>query len=286
MPDWIEIPDAAAAGTIGRVRIDRRPPEGGPGRTPLLVVGGMTQTLASWGGQLRGLSERREVVAYEARGQGSTALSLADCSLARQVDDFAALHDALGYAGPVDLCGFSFGGRLALAVAARRPELIRRLVVSGVALDRGIVGRLIVRGWIAALGTGDLEALARVTLADILGPAYLAKHEAMIESMVRASVDRNRYEGVLALMRATLDLPEGSPWATAALASDVRAASIPALCIGGALDRLAAPDDVAALAAELGGAVHILADVGHTVAIEAPVPWREHVLAFLDGADA
>jgi len=39
-------------------------------------------------------------------------------------------------------------------------------------------------------------------------------------------------------------------------------------------------------AAELGGAVHILADVGHTVAIEAPVPWREHVLAFLDGADA
>ena len=122
------------------------------------------------------------------------------------------------------------------------------------------------RGWIAALGTGDLEALARVTLADILGPAYLAKHEAMIESMVRASVDRNRYEGVLALMRATLDLPEGSPWATAALASDVRAASIPALCIG--------------------GAVHILADVGHTVAIEAPVPWREHVLAFLDGADA
>ena len=53
MPEWIEIPDG---GRTGRVRIDRR-----ASTSPLptiVLVGGMTQTLASWGAQLRPLSER------------------------------------------------------------------------------------------------------------------------------------------------------------------------------------------------------------------------------------
>ncbi len=282
MPEWIELPDADAPDHRGRMRIDQRQAERSGANPPLILVGGMTQTLASWGGQLRPLSTLRTVVAYEARGQGATELSLTDCSLARHVEDFAALHRAIGLGGPVDLCGFSFGGRLALAIAAKRPELVRRLVISGVALDRGIVGRLIVQGWIAALATGNLEALARVSLPDILGPAYLEKHAAMLEPMVRASIDRNRHEGVLALMRATLELPPDSPWATEVLAAQVRAAGTRALCIGGTLDRLAPPSEVAALAAELGARCELIHDVGHTVAIEAPQQWRELVVAFLD----
>ncbi len=286
MPEWIEIPDAAAEGTRGRVRVDRRAPPQPSDKAVVVLVGGMTQTLSSWGAQLRPLAEDRPVLAYEARGQGSTELSLDDCTLGRHVDDFVALHAALDLPGPVDLCGFSFGGRLALAVAARCPHLVRRLVLTGVALDRGIVGRLIVQGWVAALGTGNLEALARVSLPDILGPAYLAKHEALIEPMVRASIERNRYAGVLALMRATLDLPPDSPWATLALAAQVRAARVPTVCIGGALDRLAPPADVAALATLLGAAAEVIDDVGHTVAIEAPHDWRARVVAFLDARDA
>jgi 3-oxoadipate enol-lactonase len=279
MPEWIEVPDGAQR---GRVRIDRRASE--LATTPIVLVGGMTQTLASWGTQLRPLSERGTVVAYEARGQGLTELSLDDCSLARQVDDFAALHDALGLRGPIDLCGFSFGGRLALAVAATHPELVRRLVLSGVALDRGVVGRLITRAWIAALEAGGLEVLARVTLADILGPRYLAEHEAMIEPMVRATVERNRPDGILALMRATLDLPPDSPWATTALAARARAAGVHALCIGGELDRVAPPAEVDALAELLGAQSRTIAGVGHTIAIESPQAWRDIAVQFLDAS--
>lgn len=281
MPEWIEISDAASPGTVGRVRIDRR--VSSSPTTPIVLVGGMTQTLASWGAQLRPLSERGTVVAYEARGQGMTELSLDDCSLARQVDDFVALHAELDFAGPIDLCGFSFGGRLALAVAAKRPDLVRRLVLSGVALDRGVVGRLITQAWIAALAAGGLEVLARVTLADILGPKYLAEHEAMIEPMVRATVDRNRPAGILALMRATLDLPPDSPWTTSALAAVARSSGVDALCIGGALDRVAPPEEVGALAILLGAKRHTIDGVGHTVAIESPHEWRETLTRFLDG---
>lgn len=278
MPEWIAIPDAASAGASGRVHVDRR--AGPDTRRPLVLVGGMTQTLASWGGQLRPLAETRTVLAYEARGQGTTELDLGDCSLARHVDDFAALHAALGFTGPVDLCGFSFGGRLALAIAAERPDLVASLVCCGVALDRGIVGRLIVRGWLAALATGDLEALARVSLPEILGPKWLAANASLIEPVIRATVERNRYAGVLALMRATAALADDSPWQVAALAPRVRART---LCMVGALDRLAPPDEVAGLAELLGAELHVEPEVGHTLAIEAPASWRARLLAFLDG---
>jgi pimeloyl-ACP methyl ester carboxylesterase len=280
VPELVEIPDPVAGSDArGRVRVDRRAPVRDEGRPPIVVLGGMTQTLASWGAQTRPLSERRTVVVYEARGQGTTELALGDCTLARHVEDFASLHAALGLAGPVDLCGFSFGGRVALAVAAERPELVRKLLLSGVALDRGVVGRLIVQGWMAALRTGDLEALARVSLPDILGPAYLEANAKLVEPMVRASIERNRYDGVVALMRSTLDLPPDSPWMPSALAARVRA---PTLCISGALDRLAPPAEVAALAEILGAAHHVVPDVGHTVAIEAPTLWRDAALEFLD----
>ncbi len=280
MPGFATIPDPVAGpGAEGRIRYDLRPAPPGIARPPLVLIGGMTQTISSWGGQLRPLSATRTVVAYEARGQGSTELSIASADLARHVEDFAALVQALGLPTPLDLCGFSFGGRVSLAIAATRPELVRRLVLSGVGSDRGIVGRLIVEGWIAALKTGDLEALARISLADIVGPTYLEKHANLVEPMVAAVVQRNSFAGIQALFLHTLRPPEGSPWATRALAERVRC---PALVMGGALDRLAPPAEVQGLA-ELMGARHLgFADAGHTIPIEVPDAWRAAVLEHLD----
>ncbi|MCA9707118.1 MAG: alpha/beta fold hydrolase, partial [Myxococcales bacterium] len=176
MPAFTDVPDPVVGSrALGRIRYDLRR---GPTRSPatLVLVGGMTQTVSSWGGQLRPLSATRDVLAYEARGQGSTTLDVSRVDLGQHVEDFVALVEALGLPTPLDLCGFSFGGRVSLAVAARHPALVRRLVLSGVGLDRGVIGRLIVDGWIAALATGNLEALARISLTDIMGPAYLEAH--------------------------------------------------------------------------------------------------------------
>lgn len=239
----------------------------------------MTQTISSWGGQLRPLSSTRTAITYETRGQGSTSLSLAQVNLSRHVEDFAALVHALELPTPLDLGGFSFGGRVSLAIAAARPELVRRLVLSGVGLDRGVVGRLVVAGWLASLRTGDLELLARISLADIAGPAWLAKHEDLVESMVTAVVQRNSFEGVSALLRHTLQVEDGSPWSTRALAGRVRC---PVLVMGGAHDRLAPPAEVHELAACMGGRARIFDDAGHTIPIEAAEAWREAVLEHLD----
>jgi len=275
VPDPVSGPDAT-----GRIRYDRRRAVMSDGHPPpLVLIGGMTQTVSSWGGQLRPLSQSRDVMAYEARGQGATELDVSEVDLGRHAEDFVALVHALELPTPLDLGGFSFGGRVALAIAATHPELVRRLVVSGVGMDRGVLGRLIVSGWVAALATGDLEALARVSLADIVGPAYLEAHADLVEPMIRATVQRNSYEGVRALFLQTLRPAADSPWTPAALAPRVRC---PALVMGGALDRLAPPEEVRELARRLGGEHRCLPDAGHTIPIEAAEAWRSAVTAFLD----
>lgn len=281
MPEFIDIEDfVAGAGAVGQVRVDRRAgPEGG-GAPPLVILGGMTQTLASWGGQVRPLSALRPVIVYEARGQGQTRLDLRDVTPPVHVGDFDRLLDALGVTGPVDLSGFSFGGRIALAIAAERPERVRRLVLTGVSGERGALGRVIVRAWNEVLKTGDLEGLAWLSLADTLGPRYLEANESVLAAFVKATVQRNTYAGIAALFAQTLNDSPDSPWAPFNLAPRVRA---PTLLVAGALDRLAPSAEVEALTAAFPGPARaeIVADVGHTVAIEAAERWRALVLEFL-----
>jgi pimeloyl-ACP methyl ester carboxylesterase len=285
MPALISVPDPVTGGR-GELRVDRRAPQEGAagGAPPLIVLGGMTQTLSSWSSQTRGLAVAREVVVYEARGQGQSALSLDDVRPPIHVADFINLLGALEIAGPVDLCGFSFGGRVALAIAAAHPERIRRLVITGVSAGRGVIGRLIVRSWKEALRTGDLEALAWVSLTDILGPSYLERYGHLVEPMIKATVQRNTYAGIKALFDAALDDGHSSPYAPLTLAPQIAA---PTLLIAGELDRLAPPTDLDALADAFPtrARTRVVAGVGHTVAIEAAAPWRAAVLDFLDGAE-
>jgi 3-oxoadipate enol-lactonase len=279
MARFIEIADPVA-GRNGRVRIARRSAARACGAPPLVVLGGLTQTLASWGGHARALAENREVVVYETRGQGETELSLDDVSMPRHVEDFGSLVEALAIAMPADLCGLSFGGRVALAVAATRGDLVRRLVVSGVGRDETSAGRALVRSWLSALEAGDVEVFSRKNATDAFGSAYLEAEGVDLDEIARVTTRRNRPAAVRALLRQILlEREPGSPWAPEALAQRVRC---PVLLVGGALDPIAPPAEIQALAGPLRADTHILAGVGHTLPLEAPEEWRRQVLAFLD----
>jgi 2-succinyl-6-hydroxy-2,4-cyclohexadiene-1-carboxylate synthase len=80
----------------------------------LLLLHGFTQTGASWGGVTRALAGRYRPLAPDL-GPGPWEAELDRL-------------EALAPAGAV-IAGYSMGGRLALALALRRPERVRRLVL-------------------------------------------------------------------------------------------------------------------------------------------------------------
>lgn len=102
---------------------DWGPPDG----PPLLCLHGVT----SWGGRYRRLAEERlgafHVFAPDLRGHGVSDWE-PPWNLGTHTDDLVDTLDAL-HLDRVDVVGHSFGGRLALELAARRPERVQRLVL-------------------------------------------------------------------------------------------------------------------------------------------------------------
>jgi pimeloyl-ACP methyl ester carboxylesterase len=157
------------------------------------MVGGTAQWLDSWAGHLPTLARDRQCLLYEARGQaggmrgGLPPLDLSDCTLSQHANDFWSVVSEARRAGllrsgctqELDVLGFSFGGRVAMAAALKaglhdRPK-IRRLCLTGVAGDRGPAGRLALASWRASLAAADLHGFAWNLILDTHSSAYLAK---------------------------------------------------------------------------------------------------------------
>jgi pimeloyl-ACP methyl ester carboxylesterase len=122
--------------------------ESGTGSPLVLVHGGGA------GADVRGnweklclplLAKRRRVIAYDMVGFGhSDAPSPEgfDYGPESRVDQLIAFVEALGIVG-TDIVGNSMGGRTSLAAAARRPDLLGKVVLMGSAgLDRSMGGAL------------------------------------------------------------------------------------------------------------------------------------------------
>jgi len=117
--------DVAVEGV--RLRLHRAEPARARRTTPVLLLHGFPHTARAWGDLMPELARDRVVLAPDLKGLGaSEAAGRYDVSTV--VAELAALvlHEV---DAPVDLVGHGIGGSLALAFAAVRPDLVRRLVV-------------------------------------------------------------------------------------------------------------------------------------------------------------
>lgn len=259
----IELPNRGAT-----IHYERR--GSGP---PLILLNGLSQTTASWRSQMRHLRERFDVIAYDARGQGRSTLGALPLTLEDQVDDLCYLMDSLGVSR-AHFCGFSHGARVALAMAAMRPERVDRLILTSLGTSDNALRRLIIRSWLEVLQIGGVEAMAWTTLPVILGTKFVQQHESQVDAMIRATVQRNTAEGLHALLSALQGYPPPQ--------EEARRVQAPTLLITSDEDLLVPPDDARSLAALLPYGEHVMiSGCGHTVPIERPEPWRRQVLSFL-----
>jgi len=95
---------------------------------PIVLLHGSFMTITNnWMGMIAQLSPSRQVIAVEMQGHGRTADIDRDFSYANLADDIAALLDYLKIK-QADLLGYSMGGGVAMQVAIRHPEKVRKVV--------------------------------------------------------------------------------------------------------------------------------------------------------------
>jgi pimeloyl-ACP methyl ester carboxylesterase len=124
----------------------------GSGGTPVLLLhGGLFNIDLQFGELLPSLAATRKVIAADFQGHGRTNDIDRPLTCADLASDVVGLLKHLGVA-QADVFGFSVGGGVALHLAIRHPELVRKLIVSSVSFhpdgdrpeNRDAVGELTV----------------------------------------------------------------------------------------------------------------------------------------------
>lgn len=150
------------------------------GGTPLLLLhGGLFDIDQQFGALIPSLSAGRRVIATDFQGHGRTNDIDRPLGTPALASDVSGLLQHLGVEY-VDVFGFSIGGAVALDLAVRRPELVRKLIVSSVSFrpegDRG----------------GNAEAAAGMTVDMIAGTPMEERYLA-----VSPHPDREHLQGLL-----------------------------------------------------------------------------------------
>ena len=280
-------------------------------RPPVVLIGGTAQNLDSWGGHLSFLCRERRVMILEARGQagryreeaGLPQLDLGDCSLAAHATDFWRVVASAGEQGlieprpgeqpgaAIDVIGFSFGARVAMAAAAGAREhgptsawTIRRLCTTAVTADRGSSGRELLESWRSLLAASDLRGFALKLLLDTHSPGFIARNEKRVAGWVDAVLKANDVRGLRAIVEQTHTEDEADTSHPVSLAMTIardRSVERGLLLVGedDALSPMASSRHLAMLA---GWSFSSVAESAHACPIEQPVHWRRAVLDFLD----
>jgi len=104
-------------------------PAKGRGKSVVLLHGGLSNTNSMWHSIGPGLRQNFSVSGFDRRGHGRTGDTDAPFSYEAMADETIAFLEFLGRRS--HLVGHSDGGNVALAVARRRPDLVRRVVAIG-----------------------------------------------------------------------------------------------------------------------------------------------------------
>ena len=252
----------------------------GPAATkepPLLILHGLFGSASNFRGPAQQLCKQREVVLADLRNHGASPWD-DDVSFSAAADDIAELVDSLGVPS-MSLVGHSLGGKVAMLVALRRPDLVGRLCVVDIAPvqydmagNRGIIETLLSLP-AAALGS-RAEADAAMAAAasgpsDPLGVPFVRQF--LLQNLVP---DERSWRINLRALLDGYDELRGFPQA------EVPVPEMPALFIGGEREGMLERQHWAACEGLFPKARLEMVPTGHWVHAEAPALFVQLVDTF------
>jgi len=263
--------------------------ESGTGTPTAVLIAGRNDTALSWGPVLAALAGRRHAVAYDRAGLGDSDPDTQILSAERSVADLSRLIDALG-GRPCLVAGHSYGGLIALLLAATRPDQLAGLVLVDPALPaiadwlprplRRVLGWT-ARTWpLVRYAGGRHRPLARRTAR---AAAASFSDDVRVQALVtRAYLASADWPHVLAAYREGLGIRASEPAFRRALSTSPEP-RIPTVVISATEGRPARirrrwTASQAQLAADR-GAAHIVADgSGHAVPLDRPALVADAIL--------
>lgn len=252
----------------------------------LVVLGGIAQSTSSWEHQLPSLSRNRRVIVYECLGQGKGGEDDHRKNLSFQAETFLnVLDEIVGQDDLVDVAGFSFGGRVAMASACLQPDRIRRLHLTGVGCDRSDYGHLAMASCRDVLKSDpSLRSFAWTILLATYSPRYLRQLSNEIrERFLQHICSNNTPEGLLAILEQAEVTDKTDPFHVSKMGDRLGSRVTSRLCVG-ELDQMAPVEQVTLLGDKLGTkGIDVVPSCGHAVAVEAARSWKDSVLSFFDG---
>ena len=249
---------------------------------PTLIVlhGGPGFDHAFFGNDHSSLRDVAQIVYVEFRGNGLSDRSAPDrLTLDQWTDDIAEFIDTLGIEKPV-LLGFSFGGFIAIKLAARYPNKISKLILvstlAKVVMERSIEMFGHLGGSEAREAASDLFSAGGVDVQkrffEICIPLYWARSP-RLDRFSRSNGPVELFDHLIEHIIPIMDLD-----------AEVRAIQCPTLVISGSEDPITTPDDMDDLAAAIPGTLltfERIAGARHFIADDAPETYFDLIGRFI-----
>ncbi len=242
--------------------------DGDPQGTPLVFANSLGTDLRLWDKLIARLpAAGYRYIRFDKRGHGLSACPDGPYSISDLTEDTSALIDHLG----IEQCffvGLSIGGMIGQMLAARRPELVRALVLSNTAAKMGDASMWEAR--IAAIRTGGIETLADPIMERWFSKDFLSTDEARLWRNMLIRTPKTGYIGCAQAIAGT-DLSEE----TASL-------DLPVLGIAGSEDQASPPEMVRRTTDMIAGSRYReISGAGHLPCVEQPVAYQRLLTEFL-----
>ncbi|TPM40799.1 3-oxoadipate enol-lactonase [Mesorhizobium sp. B2-3-4] len=263
--------------TLGGTTLHHRYVEANGKASPVVFINSLGTDFRIWDDVAARLAGEMPLLVYDKRGHGLSGNGSGVRSIDDHADDLGALIDHFGFSRVV-LVGLSVGGMVAQRLYARRPEIVRALVLSDTAHKIGTAESW--NGRIATVEREGIEAIADGVMKVWFTPDFHAARAADL-SGCRNMLVRQPLPGYIGTCMAVRD---------ADFTETARRIAVPTLCMAGDQDGSTPPDLVRSLAALIPGArFEIIGSAGHIPCIEQPEAMvaliRDFVASLAPGAE-
>ena len=241
--------------------------DGDPAGRPVVFANSLGTDLRLWDALLPLLPEGLRFIRFDLRGHGLSGCPEAPYDMETLVSDAEALIDALALEAPV-FVGLSIGGMIGQGLAARRPGLLRGLVLSNTAAKMGEAGMWQTR--MQAIRDGGLASIADAVMERWFAPAFRASDELPAWRNMMIHTPQEGYLGCCAAIAGT------------DLAASTAGLDLPVLGIAGAEDGASPPELVKGTIDRIAGArLEVIETAGHLPCVEKPDVYATILTQFL-----